>query len=98
MSFSGTYLHTVLVGLDDFGASVLFNEPDLTISSMCGLLHRADLDKEDAVLGLHPWQRGLLRAIRAGLEAVRPGHCERAIAADEARARRTIIFLQQLRV
>lgn len=35
MSWEQSYSHTVAIGLDRFGAALIFNEPDITISSLC---------------------------------------------------------------
>lgn len=87
MSFARTYAHTVLVGLDDLGAAILFNRDDVTISSLCGLQRRADAGKDQRIqwLDLHGWQVGFLRGLWYVLEWIKRGHCEAAITADRAR-------------
>ena len=92
MSFSQTYLHTVLVAIDDLGASVLFDLDDTTISALCGVQRRSDSGDAQATaalatLGLRPWQHRFLRAVGRLLEWIKPGHCERALAADLARGK-----------
>ena len=92
MSFQNTYLHTILVAIDDLGASLLFNLDDTTISSLCGVQRRSDAGDSQATsalatLGIKPWQHGFLRVVGRLLEWIRPGHCERAISADIARGR-----------
>ncbi|MDE2106209.1 MAG: hypothetical protein KGL39_53815, partial [Patescibacteria group bacterium] len=87
-----TYLHTVAVALDDLGASLLFNLDDTTISALCGVQRRADAGDARAsgalaTLHLRPWQHAFLRVVGRLLEWIKPGHCERAIAADLARGR-----------
>ena len=92
MSFSQTWIHTVLVAIDDLGASVLFDLDDTTISALCGVQRRSDAGDSQATgalatLGLRRWQQAFLRAVGRLLEWIKPGHCERAIAADLARGR-----------
>lgn len=99
MSFARTYAHTCLVALDMFGASILFNRDDVTISSLCGLVRRMDRHDEIARhlirigLALREWQIGFLRYVGAWLEDISPGHCEAAIKGDINRASRTLAAL-----
>jgi hypothetical protein len=89
MSWDKTYSHTVLLGLDRLGAAVIFNEPDITISSLCWIVRAGSTDMV-ARLNLHDWQLVALRGIGDGLEYFWPGHCERARTGDletSARAR-----------
>ncbi len=99
MSFSQTYLHTVLVAIDDLGASVLFDLDDTTISALCGVQRRSDAGDAQATgalatLGLRPWQHAFLRAVGRLLEWIRPGHCERAIGADILRGQAMVALLE----
>ena len=90
MAWTRTYLHTLAVAIDDAAAALLFNRNDITISSLCWMQRTADAGDPNvcaklAALGLRPWQRGFLRNVGAGLEWMRPGHCDRARLADMAR-------------
>lgn len=92
MTWTGTYTHTLAIALDDFAAAVLFDLDDTTISALCGVQRRSDAGDAQATgglatLGLRPWQHRFLRAVGRLLEWIKPGHCERAIAADLARGR-----------
>lgn len=99
MSFQRTYVHTVLVAIDQTAAAVLFNRDDVTISSLCGLVRRMDAGIHVAgftlrvALGLRPWQLGFLRLTGTALEKFWPGHCEAAIKADIARGERAQTIL-----
>ena len=81
MSWDKTYSHTVLLGVDRLGAAVVFNEPDITISSLCWIVRSGSPGQNDQ-LKLYDWQRGTLRAIGAALEFFWPGHCARARTGD----------------
>lgn len=82
MSWDNTYSHTVLLAIDRLGAALLFNEPDITISSLCWIVRYATTLKiaENAlpVLKLAGWQRFALQWIGNGLEHFWPGHCDAA--------------------
>lgn len=92
------YWLTLLLALDRLGAALLFNRPDLTISTLCWMAltidaasRRAHVDPLDMVAwGLwkavdpYPWQGALLRSIGAALERLSPGHCARSRASDLA--------------
>lgn len=101
MSFRRTYVHTVLVAIDQTGAAVLFNRDDITISSLCGLTRR--MDKGDKVarnliylgLALRDWQIGFCRITGRALEWLSPGHCEGAIASDIQRGRSALTILAE---
>lgn len=96
MSWDNTYSHTVLLAADRAGAAVIFNEPDITISSLCWIVRQADearfraqvmpLDKVAfaalAELKLYGWQLTLLRCIDSALEYFWPGHCAAARQGD----------------
>ena len=91
MAWVNTYLHSVLVGLDDFGAAVLFNRNDVTISTMCRVVQL--VDRKVAVaesvlkrLALHPWQVFFLRWVGRGLTLIKRHHCAKALVADMGRA------------
>lgn len=91
MSWDKTYSHTLLLALDRFGAALLFNEPDITISSLCWIYRKAPVTLCE--LKLSPWQAAALRVIGNGLERFWPGHCVSARAGDldtSARSRRLL--------
>lgn len=46
------------------------------------------------LMGLRDWQISALRVIGAGLELIRSGHCERAIAADIQRSQQAVTLLR----
>lgn len=87
MSWSNTYTHTIALAIDRFGAALIFNEPDITISSLCWVVRRGSKMQQDA-LKLAPWQRKLLQLIGNGLEHFWPGHCARARGGDLATSSR----------
>lgn len=86
MSWDKTYSHTLVLGLDRFGAAILFNQPDITISSLCWVVREAPFGKiaEDALpkLKLYRWQNCALVIIGNALEYFWPGHCEAARLGD----------------
>lgn len=77
MSWDRTYSHTVLLGVDRLGAALIYNEPDITISSLCWIV-RSGSDSQRAALKLYHWQLRSLQLIGDGLEHFWPGHCARA--------------------
>ncbi len=92
MTWARTYTHTVAIAIDDLSAAVLFNLDDTTISALCGVQRRSDAGDARATaaldtLHLKPWQHAFLLDVGRGLEAILPGHCERAILADLARGK-----------
>lgn len=97
MSWDQSYSHTVVLAVDRLGAAVIYNQPDITISSLCWIVRNGTKLKiaEDAlpVLRLAPWQKFSLVWIGNGLEYFWPGHCEAARKGDlqtGARARRLL--------
>lgn len=72
---------TLLYALDQFFAALLYNRPDLTISTLCWLV-RAN---KDSPLKLNSLQRWTLDVLGRGLEWMFPGHLESAREADYAR-------------
>lgn len=42
MSWNRTYSHTVALGLDRFTAAVVFNQADITVSSLCWIVRKRD--------------------------------------------------------
>lgn len=97
MSWSGTYSHNVLLAIDELGAMLFWNTPDITISSMCGIVMAADQHvewKENlAALRLYRWQEAILRWLGPRLNEIQANHCYLAIQADQARAQRVMQIL-----
>jgi hypothetical protein len=77
MSWERTYSHTALLGIDRLGAALVFNEPDITISSLCWVVRNGN-SEELGALKLYSWQLCALRGIGNTLEHFWPGHCTRA--------------------
>lgn len=102
MSFDRTYLHTVLIGLDDFGAALFLNRNDCTISTACDLVrkmyagNRAARDLVYLTFSFRNWQIRALRVIGAALERIQPGHCNAARLADIARGRSAVALLDSV--
>jgi hypothetical protein len=98
MPWSGTYSNRVLVGLDQFGAAVLFNRNDACISSLCRIVQNADAGVGDfparlASLNLKPWQLSFLRWLAPKLDKIEADHCELSRQGDLARAESTKTLL-----
>lgn len=89
MSFDNTYTHSVLIGLDMFGAALLFNRNDLTISTMCDMVMKGD----DASLKLHGLQRAFLAWLGPVLNKIQASHCPEARQGDIERANSTLKVL-----
>ena len=90
MSWSRTYVHTLLIAIDQFAAAVFFNRADVTISSLCRVVQLAD--SGDAVWTARlaatkfaRWQIAILRVLAAGLEKIQTSHCELARQSDLSR-------------
>ena len=91
MSWDGTYSHSVLIGLDQFAAAVIFNRNDVTVSALCRVMQLADAGAPEFNarldgLKLSHWQIWLLRKLAIALDRLQPGHCESARIADLVRA------------
>lgn len=90
MSWSGTYSHNVLLAIDELGAMLFWNQPDITISSMCGIVMNADQHVEWVpnllALKLYGWQLAILRWLGPRLNQIQANHCQGAILADQQRA------------
>lgn len=84
MSISNGYAFKALLYLDIFVGSLLARDPDITISSYCGLALRTPK------AGF--WE-GAKRVLGRALNAISKNHCESAIASDIARAKAAIAFL-----
>lgn len=98
MSWSGTYSHNVLLGVDFLGAIVFWNVEDITISSLCGLVMNYDKDPSGwqrnlDMLKLYEWQISVLRWLGPKLNDIKANHCQLAIEADTARAKHAIAVL-----
>ncbi len=101
-----TYLMTLLIALDRFGAALLFNMTDCCISSLCWVMlasagripssssERTVADKTLKALNPYRWQEELLLVIGRGLEWLSPNHCVLSARADILTAMRTITYLQ----
>lgn len=89
MSWGKTYSHTLAIAVDDLAAAVLFNEPDLTVSSLCRLAQLGRL----APLKLSAWQVRLLTWLAPRLDRLQAHHCELARLADLERGRRMATLL-----
>lgn len=88
MSWEQSYSYTVALAIDRFGAAVIFNEPDITISSLCWVV-RLGTPAQVAAFKFSSWQRLVLRGIGSGLEFFWPGHCAGARDEDIAVSSRT---------
>ena len=75
------YLFKILLYLDVFVGSIFARDPDVTISSYCGLALRDANGNR------------LLRLLGRGLNAISAGHCEDAIRTDISRAQEAIARL-----
>jgi hypothetical protein len=73
MTWDQTYSHTLLLAIARAAAAVVFNEPDITVSGLCWIVHFGT-SEEVAALKLYNWQHGLLVEIGGGLEHFFPGH------------------------
>ena len=82
MSWQGTWTYIVARSADVFTASVIWNEADVTVSSICGLELRAG-SKGDPTL----------QRLGRFLNRLQKNHCELAIAADLARAQAAVKML-----
>lgn len=89
MSWDRTYPHTVLIALDQFAAAIIFNRPDLAISTMCWMV----MTGNDAPLKLSPWQRWILVKLGPILNRIQPAHCELSAKGDRDRATATQLAL-----
>lgn len=88
MSWDNTYTHNVLIGLDQFGAAVLFNRNDLTISTICDMVMKGDYDRP-----LKPWQKDFCLWLGPKLNKLQANHCAESRQGDEDRAVATLTAL-----
>lgn len=97
MSWAGTYSHTMALALDRFGAALLFNRPDITISSMCWIVRERKTSEAAkrgyALSKLNWWQTKLLEGIGWCLESTFSGHCAAARKSDMAVANSVLALL-----
>lgn len=92
MSWDKTYSHTVALGFDRLGAALIFNEPDITISSLCWIVRESSPAQVEK-LKLSEWQLWLLWQIGNGLEHFWPGHCAAARQGDLDTTARSRVLL-----
>lgn len=95
MSWDKTYSHTLALALDRAAAAVIFNEPDITISSLAWMV-RSGSDAQRASLKLHGWQRSCLRFVGSALEYFWPGHLDAARLGDIQTSQRAAALLGPL--
>jgi hypothetical protein len=97
MSWDNTYTHTLALAIDRFFAAMIFNEPDITISSLCWVVLNAGNDpiaaKAIALLKLYAWQKWLLLRIGGFLEYFWKGHCANARLGDISTGNRAVSLL-----
>ena len=78
-----------MISVDEFGAALLFNRADTTISSMCRLAQLGQLDRIKA----NRWQAWILTHLAPILDWIQADHCAKALAGDIERAKSTIAIL-----
>lgn len=89
MSWDKTYSHTLLIALDQLGAAIFFNRPDLTISTLCDLV----MTGQAAPLKLALWQLEFLAWLGPKLNRLQKNHCPQARLGDIQRAKSTLTLL-----
>ena len=89
VSFTRTYVHNVLLGLDDLGAAIVFNRNDCSISAICRLAQLGQLDRVKA----SRWQAWILTHLAPILDWIQASHCELARQGEIERAKSTIAIL-----
>lgn len=89
MSWSRTYTHTLAIAVDQLGAAVIFNRPDLTISTLCWVVMSGDAQP----LKLALWQIWSLRCLGPILNRIQANHCAQAREGDMERAQSTLLLL-----
>lgn len=77
------YAFKFLIAIDIFVCSIVWRDPDITISSMCGL----ELRK--------PAPRWWARWLGGALNKIQTNHCESAIGGDQTRALAALKILGQ---
>lgn len=92
MSWDKTYSHNFLIALDSFAAAVVFNRPDLTVSTMCWMV----MTGNDQSLKLNSAQRWILVKLGPWLNDIQTNHCELAAYGDRDRAQSTLDALKAL--
>lgn len=98
MAWTGTWSNRVLIALDQLAAAIFFNRDDVCVSSLCRVVQNADAGVRDfparlASLKLKPWQIDFLRWLAPKLDKMEPGHCEKSLQSDIARADATKALL-----
>jgi hypothetical protein len=100
------YWLVLLLGLDRLGAVILFNCPDMCISSLCWLMmvsagrlpaspsQQSIVEKSILALKLYAWQEEALIILGRMLERINPGHCLHSAQDEILTANRTIKLLQ----
>lgn len=89
MSWDRTYTHTLAIAVDQLGAAVIFNRPDLTISTLCWIVMSGDPQP----LKLAPWQTWMLARLGPILNRIQENHCVQAREGDAQRAQATLLLL-----
>lgn len=101
MSWSKTYTHTLAIAADMLGSAIVWNKPDVCISSLCCIVRYRDrgnayqkLRARQHLRKFAPWQISALRAIGNALEWLDKGHCEASRRADLSRLATAQDFLE----
>lgn len=91
------YLLTVLIGLDQLGAAILFSRLDFTISSLAGIVMNVKVDpswqKEVDTFKFSRFQLKFLGWLGPVLNKIQTNHCQKAIASDLSRSTSTRTIL-----
>lgn len=82
-----SWVHLILIGIDDIGSIILFGQAGITISSLCWIA----MAGQDAPLKLWKWQRALLLWLGARLGH---DHCDQARLADYERSQAVSALLK----
>lgn len=90
MPFEQTFAHNFLIGFDDWGAALLFNQNDISISTLTRMVEMGT----DAPLKLYKWQKRLLSWIGPKLDQIQEHHREMALEGDVQRAIRVIQMMK----
>jgi hypothetical protein len=90
---SRPYALNVLIALDRFGAALLFNQPDITISSLCWVAAQGASSQNQAAK-LSPWQTRILIPLAWVLNKIQANHCQLARMSDIATAQARIEVLK----
>jgi len=93
MSWDIAYSHTLALAVDRLGAALVFNQPDITISSLCWIVRQVHSEEMVQWLKLYWWQLWLLWRIGDFLEYFWPGHCADARLGDLDTSQRSRVLL-----